>query len=125
MNTFRNGDKVYTTSDIERLEHELAKANACVEKYKNAIDGECILWDFTVDDENPRKSIKQLLDIADAVARDTDVSSKARKFAIEQKIEVLDRLEGGLQWSSDKGDLVVTAEYIAERIKQLRKEQEK
>lgn len=32
MNTLRNGDKVYTVADIERLENELAKANERVGK---------------------------------------------------------------------------------------------
>ena len=34
MNTFRNGDKVYTVADIERLERELAKANKRIEEWE-------------------------------------------------------------------------------------------
>ena len=40
---------------------------------------------------------------------------------IEQQIKALDRLEDGLTWSSDMGCLVVTSEYIADRMEQLRK----
>lgn len=74
-------------SEYDSLRQQLEKANERVERYKSAIDEECILWDFTVDEKNPRKSIQRLLDITDAVARDTDVNSKARKFAIENQIK--------------------------------------
>lgn len=40
---------------------------------------------------------------------------------IEQQIKALDKLEDGLTWSSDMGCLVVTSEYIADRMEQLRK----
>jgi hypothetical protein len=46
------------------------------------------------------------------------------KFAIENQIKALDSLKDGITWSSDIGACVVTSEYIAEKMNQLRKEQE-
>lgn len=107
-------------AETDELRTQLAKANERVERYKSAVDEECILWDFTVDEKNPRKSIQLLLDITDAVARDTDVNSKARKFAIEKKIEALEELS--LNPNNESEDRIVA--LIDERIEQLRKEQE-
>jgi hypothetical protein len=47
MNTFRNGGKVYTFADIERLEEQLAKANERVKEL--ASDLKIALSDKTID----------------------------------------------------------------------------
>ena len=115
------GEKLHSKSDIAAelawRDDLLAKANERVERYKSAIDEECILWDFTVDDKNPKKSIQLLLDITDAVARDTDVNSKARKFAIENQIKGAADYTAYCQYAP-------TDSNRKEWAKQLRKEQE-
>lgn len=107
--------------EITKLRAELAKANERVERYKSAIDEECILWDFTVDEKNPRKSIQRLLDITDAVARDTDVNSKARKFAIGQQIEGLKDYQALCGFADCRKSIDAR---IAQLEEKLRKEQE-
>ena len=104
-------------AETDELRTQLAKANERVERYKSAIDEECILWDFTVDEKNPKKSIQLLLDITDAVARDTDVNSKARKFAIENQIKGAADYTAYCQYAP-------TDSNRKEWAKQLRKEQE-
>lgn len=104
-------------AETDELRTQLAKANERVERYKSAIDEECILWDFTVDEKNPKKSIQLLLDITDAVARDTDVNSKARKFAIDNQIKGAADYTAYCQYAP-------TDSNRKEWAKQLRKEQE-
>lgn len=103
---------------IKHATESLAKANERLKRYSDAIDEECVLWDFVVDDEDPRKSIQRLLDITDAVARDPEVNSKARKFAIEQQIEVLEGL--GINPNNESEDRVVA--IIHNKIEQLKQE---
>ena len=105
-------------AETDELRTQLAKANERVERYKSAIDEECILWDFTVDEKNPKKSIQLLLDITDAVARDTDVNSKARKFAIDNQIKGAADYTAYCQYAP-------TDSNRKEWAKQLRKEQNK
>jgi hypothetical protein len=109
--------------DVKCLKEQLAKANERIEKYKNAIDEECILWDFAVDEENPRKSIKQLLDITDAVARDPDVNNTARKFAIEQKIKAIDEAIAQSPSKLNYALPLIEITDLYEYQEQLRKEQ--
>ena len=104
-------------AETDELRTQLAKANERVERYKSAIDEECILWDFTVDEKNPKKSIQLLLDITDAVARDTDVNSKARKFAIDNQIKGAADYTAYCQYAP-------TDSNRKEWAKQLRKEQD-
>ena len=113
----------------EELRTQLAKANeeyknlfeifescqARMLRYKSAIDEECVLWDFTVDEKEPRKSIQRLLDITDAVARDPDVNSKARKFAIENQIKGAKALIYAFPLNA--------CDQMKEWVEQLRKEQ--
>ena len=116
---------------IENMSTQLAKANeeyknlfeifescqARMLRYKSAIDEECVLWDFTVDEKEPRKSIQRLLDITDAVARDPDVNSKARKFAIENQIKGAKALIYAFPLNA--------CDQMKEWVEQLRKEQER
>lgn len=55
------------------------------QKYKElveAIEYYTILWEFTLDKNNPRKSIKHLLDIETSCAVDPQVSKKARALLL-------------------------------------------
>lgn len=88
------GEKLHSKSDIAAelayRDKRIAELGQERDSYKEAIDHECVLWDFTVNPDNPRESIQRLLDITDCVARDTDVNKKAREFATEQQIKALE-----------------------------------
>ena len=79
---------------IEQLRAENERLKSKYDNLKNAVEYHTILWEFTLDEENPRETLKQLLDIETAVMIDPKVSSAARELeaaAVERAIsEVLD-----------------------------------
>lgn len=74
-------------NDNKELKAQIDELTKQRDRFKSAIDNECILWHFTVDEENPRKSIQQLLDITATVARDPNVCSEASQFALANNIQ--------------------------------------
>lgn len=129
--TVSNTATVSQQEVIASLTQQLAKANeeyknlfeifeSCQSRmlrYKSAIDEECVLWDFTVDEKNPRKSIQRLLDITDAVARDPDVNSKARKFAIEQQIKGLKDYQALCGFADCRKSIDARIEQLEEQLR--------
>jgi len=80
MNTFRNGDKVYTVADIERLECELAKANERVKILERERDHSQRMYNSLLGD----------LSVGYGALSIPECESHLRKFAIEQKIKAID-----------------------------------
>ena len=98
MNIFRNGDKVYTVADIERLEHELVQANVRVKELEREVKNgifEASCFDVDVIRclnkmayEHNEKEIPRFRGMAKRCAeRISTRKSDLNNFAIEKKIE--------------------------------------
>lgn len=75
---------------LDMLEQQQAQIDGLTQerdRFRAAIDDECLNWQFTVDEENPRESMRQLLNITATIARDPSVCEEAANFALEQQLK--------------------------------------
>lgn len=105
---------------LQRYESEqLQPLKLRVRELENAILDACSTYHFEPDLSQPTSLLKELLEINSKWVLDQEISSDAARFALEQKIEVLQELAD----EDESGTRHVY--YLAlSKIEQLRKEQE-
>ena len=105
---------------LQRYESEqLQPLKLRVRELENAILDACSTYHFEPDLSQPTSLLKELLEINSTWVLDQEISSDAARFALEQKIEVLQELAD----EDESGTRHVY--YLAlSKIEQLRKEQE-
>ena len=72
---------------LEQQQAEIDKLTQERDRFRAAINDECLNWQFTVDEENPRESMRQLLEASAMVAREPSVCEEAANFALEQQLK--------------------------------------
>ena len=72
---------------LEQQQAEIDKLTQERDRFRAAINDECLNWQFTIEEENPRESMRQLLHITATVARDPSVCEEAANFALEQQLK--------------------------------------
>jgi len=102
-----------------KLAQKLAKANERIEGLEDALLDECSVFHCECDLNKPRDTLKNLLAINAEWALDPQISSDAARFALEQKIEVLQELV-----DEDKCGTRHVYYRALSKIEQLYKEQE-
>ena len=122
---YHNQHVIEMVDMLERQQVELEELIQERDRFRAAINDECLNWQFTIDEENPRESMRQLLNITATIARDPSVCEEAANFALEQQLKgVEDALKNIPETRHGNWPMALVRKYVIDMRQKVKNEDE-